>query len=640
MRLETELLERRLAPSVSIGPATSYSGNGQGGFGGAIGQGSLTLSDNGSTLYGTLAKGPGPFNDALVLYIDSVSGGFADTSSFNDAGDGLRKAISGIDGGGNRSTLSFATGFRPDYAIALKATALENFGGLWQLASGGNNSLVFLSAVNLTPLGTSGAPTYNFSVNLSQLGITPGSGAAFKVAGTYISNTGFRSNEALPGNLTGTQGWSPFTQTAFGAYTTASTSSTVPENTTATKSGTYGGSTTSVSGTGVVDNHNGTWSWNGTGDNGHPYSVTVAGNDSSTATFNEAFSDVAPTVAVTSAPTTVPTNLNASASGTASDFDDNIVSASASEGTVTLGAGATSRTWNYSDPAPLSTGNHNVTITVLNADGTVGTVSFSFTASGLAPTFNSNTGLLSITGTAGNDTAQVSTTSNQSVQVTLNGTVFSSDPASTNYDALLAGATGSSVIQIQFSGAAGSNSLVVSNYDSSCSGTLRISADDDAHTCVALVNTLFNRVGGLLLTCPGNLVVTGPVTTTGTATLSSGGSIDGNGLVTASGVTLNAATGIGVNQAFTFNSPNISAGSTINSVTIIATFSSDVTASSLSTNGDITFTQSGGGNITFGTVSSTGGNITLTASGGNLTVGAPSAVPTSLSKPSAAATSC
>src|SRR5258708_3444501 len=116
--------------------AATYSGNGNSGFGGPIGLGSLTLTDNGTTVSGTVNKGPNGFNDVLVLYIDSVPGGFSDTSGFADGADGLRKAISGFDGGGNRSLMTFESGFSPDYAIALGPSS-GNFGGLWQLAKDG-----------------------------------------------------------------------------------------------------------------------------------------------------------------------------------------------------------------------------------------------------------------------------------------------------------------------------------------------------------------------------------------------------------------------------------------------------------------------------------------------------------------------
>src|SRR5258708_27704366 len=82
--------------------AATYSGNGNSGFGGPIGLGSLTLTDDGTTVFGTVNKGPNGFNAVLVIYIDSQAGGFSDTSGFADGGDGLRKAISGFDGGANR----------------------------------------------------------------------------------------------------------------------------------------------------------------------------------------------------------------------------------------------------------------------------------------------------------------------------------------------------------------------------------------------------------------------------------------------------------------------------------------------------------------------------------------------------------
>ena len=208
--------------------ATNYAGNGNSGFGGPIGQSGasgLTLTDNGTTLFGTINKGPNGFNDVLVIYLDSTGGGFADTSGFADGNDGLRKSISGFDGGVNRSTMTFAAGFSPDYALALGPSS-DNFGGLWQLFNGGGNSLGFVSSANLTPTGTPSSATYTFSISLASIGVTPGN--SFGLFGTYTSNSGFRSDEALAGNATGTQGWNPFTQTSFGTYTVAP----VPEPTT------------------------------------------------------------------------------------------------------------------------------------------------------------------------------------------------------------------------------------------------------------------------------------------------------------------------------------------------------------------------------------------------------------------------
>jgi hypothetical protein len=197
---------------------SNYSGNGQTGFGGAVGGGSLSLSDDGTTITGTFTKGPGNFSDVLVIYLDTTAGGFTDTSTLADGADGLRKAISGFDGGTNRSILTFPSGFDADYALALGPSS-DNFGGLWQLAAGGANSLNFVSTANLSPLGTATASTYTFSFTFAQLGLA--SGSTFDLFGTYISNTGFRSTEFIAGNATGTQGYNNFAGTTNGTYPAA-----------------------------------------------------------------------------------------------------------------------------------------------------------------------------------------------------------------------------------------------------------------------------------------------------------------------------------------------------------------------------------------------------------------------------------
>jgi hypothetical protein len=223
--------------AVTIPVGTSvYTGNGDGSFGGAIGTGSLTLSNNATTLFGTVWKGTNGFWDVLVLYLDTGAAGFLDTAGFGDAADGLRKAISGYDGG-NRSLLTFSNAsvtFSPKYAVALGPSS-DSFGGLWQLANGGNNSLSFISSVNLTPTGTATSPAYSFSLNLGQIGVSPTNGASVKLLGTYISNSGYRSLEALPGNVQGVSGagWTPFNTTAYSRYFLMALSPTV---TTATAS--------------------------------------------------------------------------------------------------------------------------------------------------------------------------------------------------------------------------------------------------------------------------------------------------------------------------------------------------------------------------------------------------------------------
>ena len=200
---------------LAAGPlrADQYRGNGNTGFDGTVGNGTLTLSDDGTNISGTLTVG-GSMNDVLVLYIQTGPGGFTNTFGFNDQGDSCRQAISGVSASG-RSLLTFASGFQPNYAIAL-APAAAGTGGLWQLANGGNNSLVYLGSLNLAPLNNSGP--YSFSFPAALIGMIPGVRSTIQVFGTYVRTYGSRSTEAIAGDLTGTQGWNPFTQTAYASY--------------------------------------------------------------------------------------------------------------------------------------------------------------------------------------------------------------------------------------------------------------------------------------------------------------------------------------------------------------------------------------------------------------------------------------
>lgn len=195
--------------------ATIYSGNGNSNFGGALGQGSITLTDNGTTVSGVFTRGPGSHNNTVVIYIDSKSGGFSTTSGFTDAGDDLRRAVSGIDGGSNRSTYNFASGFEADYAIALHNDSFD-FGNNFELVNSGGHTSI--GSVNLSS-GSTTEVSYSFDFDFSEIGM--GSAGTFTFVATYISNTGFSSNEAV-GTLSGASGWGN-TQTFsdFRTYTSA-----------------------------------------------------------------------------------------------------------------------------------------------------------------------------------------------------------------------------------------------------------------------------------------------------------------------------------------------------------------------------------------------------------------------------------
>lgn len=181
-------MKNLLLPLLFIGTVahaqSTYNGNGKTGFGGTIGNGNLVITESGNNITLTLTIASA-FNDVLVVYFDSESGGLTNTNTINDDGDALRKAISGNDGA-NVAEVNFPATFTADYAIAF-----DNGGsGLFKLTPGGANSLTFINYV-----GGTGPRTFA----KGDIGIT--GTIAFKLVGTYTSNTAYRSNEALVQNI-------------------------------------------------------------------------------------------------------------------------------------------------------------------------------------------------------------------------------------------------------------------------------------------------------------------------------------------------------------------------------------------------------------------------------------------------------
>ena len=204
---------------VSSQSATTYVGNGNSSFGGAIGNGSLEVTDNASgNLNFTFTKGGSDFNNALVLYFDTTSGGVNNTSGLTDTADGLRRAISGFDSALGRSALTFATGFNADFAIALNG----GFAGLWNLSNSADFS--FATSANLLRSGGTtniNASTYSFSLNVTDLGLAANSGQNFNFFATYISESAYRSGETFGASYSDSPapGWNPFTAAGSNSYT-------------------------------------------------------------------------------------------------------------------------------------------------------------------------------------------------------------------------------------------------------------------------------------------------------------------------------------------------------------------------------------------------------------------------------------
>jgi hypothetical protein len=205
----------------------TFAGNQNTSFGGAVGNGSLqVVNDSLGAINFTYTRGSSNFDNAIVIYIDSQSGGATSTSGFTDTADGLRRAISGA-GFDNltpvRSTLNFAAGFGADYAIALN----NGFAGLWSLSNPA--SFPFQTSAALLPASaTQAEASYTFGITAADIGLTANSGESFSFFSTYLSDTAFRSVETFGASYTGSPsaGWNTFDAAGVNTFTL------VPEPTT------------------------------------------------------------------------------------------------------------------------------------------------------------------------------------------------------------------------------------------------------------------------------------------------------------------------------------------------------------------------------------------------------------------------
>jgi hypothetical protein len=199
----------------------TYSGNGNTGFGDVIGNGSIQVSDDGTTVTMIIDRATGALNDGIVIYIDSdESANISTTANLTDSGDDGRKTVSGYtaddngnDPGGSsqRSTITFANGFLPDYAISLRT----DFAGLFEIVENGAHE--FVTSVNLTPTSNSTADTYTIDFDFSEIGMS--SDSTFKFVANVVSNTAFRSNEAVGTPISGANpGQSSVTFPGYATY--------------------------------------------------------------------------------------------------------------------------------------------------------------------------------------------------------------------------------------------------------------------------------------------------------------------------------------------------------------------------------------------------------------------------------------
>ena len=181
-----------------------YFGNGGGS---PVGNGRLNISNNNNTVFFTLAPSTSwSANNFLVVYIDSVTGGWTSTAGSQSSGTPPAVAVSGLYGT-SRATANFASGFGADYALVM-APADQGYNILYRLGTDG--SLVFItSSVGFTQRGYGCSDQFDWT----QIGLTAGSTNSIKFETTYINGYANRTLQGFETFASGSQAGVPGTVT-------------------------------------------------------------------------------------------------------------------------------------------------------------------------------------------------------------------------------------------------------------------------------------------------------------------------------------------------------------------------------------------------------------------------------------------
>lgn len=176
--------------------ATVYAGNGATGFGGPVGTGALTITDNAAGditfSFQPGAGHPSVDGNSLVIYLSTGTPGLVDTRPLIDIGDSGRRAISGYNHYGpdlddTRSVIEFPSGFQATYALSMEG----GYVGLFQLPpADGDGGLTYING------GPQSGNPLHVTLPLANLGLTQGQ--SFRLLGTLIDgNAAYRSNETI-----------------------------------------------------------------------------------------------------------------------------------------------------------------------------------------------------------------------------------------------------------------------------------------------------------------------------------------------------------------------------------------------------------------------------------------------------------
>jgi hypothetical protein len=194
------------------------------GGGGPIGDASLSISNNATSVYLGMNKGTGSFTDNLVMFIDCIPGGLTTTSGLTNKANAQEIAISGYKT--SRATANFAPGFGADYAIVV---SVSNGSGIYKLVNDGAGPyLQLIRNFNLAPPGDPNLPQFYWQFDWGDIGIANKNTNFFKFETSLVTASGSRALQSFEG-ITGTAGFGTITFTNYDTYGVQP----IPENTTA-----------------------------------------------------------------------------------------------------------------------------------------------------------------------------------------------------------------------------------------------------------------------------------------------------------------------------------------------------------------------------------------------------------------------
>jgi hypothetical protein len=179
---------------------------------GAIDGGKLSFTAaTSATVSAVYTRGSSAFDKYLVIFVDTVSGGFTGTGGFTDNNGGFATAVSGFRDSSHRATANFASGFAADYAIVISG---DSGGVVYQLVNHGD----FTQTRTISSgLGGTMQSTYSFSFDWVDIGLTPGANNSFNFETSYIRNDAFRTLETFE-SLTGASGYDTVNFTRYDSF--------------------------------------------------------------------------------------------------------------------------------------------------------------------------------------------------------------------------------------------------------------------------------------------------------------------------------------------------------------------------------------------------------------------------------------